>query len=139
MAPDVQARDAMESERVEAGWAALRGKVEAELGAWRRKHARATFAELEAVTRTAVSQLQARYLEDMAKTSPAADWQEAPPDGRPVCPQCGGRLVARGRHTRRVLLERQPDGVQLQRQYGYCPACKAGLFPPGRGTGAAAG
>jgi len=129
----------MESERLEAGWAEVRGEVEAELGAWRGEHPRATFAELEAVTSRAVSRLQARYLEDLVRTSPAADWHEAPPEARPVCPQCGGRLVARGQHTRRVLLERHPEGVQLQRQYGHCPTWQVGSFPPGRGTGAAAG
>lgn len=121
----------MDDERMRAGWAELSAEVEQELGAWRRAHPRATFGELERATREATGRLQARYLEDLARTSVAADWREAPPEEQPVCPTCGGRLVARGRHTRRVLLERQPDGVQLARQHGYCPACKAGAFPPG--------
>ncbi len=58
----------MDDERMQAGWAELSAEVEQELGAQRRAHPRATFGELERVTREATSRLQARYLEDLART-----------------------------------------------------------------------
>jgi len=70
----------MDGERLETSWAELRGTVEGELARWRRTHPRATFAELEQVTREAASRLQAQYLEDLVATSPAADWRTAAPE-----------------------------------------------------------
>lgn len=48
-----------------------------------------------------------------------------------TCPVCGIRLVSRGSHPR-TLMTRGGQELVLDRSYGSCPACGAGLFPPGR-------
>jgi len=127
----------METEGLRPAWEALGVEVAGELAAWRRAHPRATLAEIEGVVLEAVGRLQARFLEDLAQASAAA---EAGAEGgeRPRCPECGGALEGRGWHARAVVTPRQRGPLRLRRRYAACPACGAGLFPPGRGAGAAA-
>ena len=46
-----------------------------------------------------------------------------------TCPQCGGKLKAKGKRTRRVLTEM--GDVSVRREYYHCAACGTGVFPPG--------
>jgi len=46
------------------------------------------------------------------------------------CPQCAHSLVSRGQQTR-SLATNYNQSISLKRSYGFCPACGAGLFPPG--------
>lgn len=46
-----------------------------------------------------------------------------------TCPQCGGKLKAKGKRTRRVVTE--TGEVSLTREYYHCAGCGTGLFPPG--------
>lgn len=46
-----------------------------------------------------------------------------------TCPQCGGKLKAKGKRTRRVVTE--TGEVSVARAYYHCAACGTGLFPPG--------
>jgi ribosomal protein S27AE len=95
---------------------------------WRAQHPHATFQEIETTVEAHLARLRAALLQQAAHTSPAADWSTA--DHPPACPHCGAALQARGAHTRRI---QAPGGqeVVLTRQYATCPACGAGLFPPG--------
>src|SRR5712692_1695478 len=120
----------MQVEQAVPGWQAVSRAVEQELVGWRQAHPRATLAELEDVVSAAVSRLQARYLEDLAHASAARDLTAVAPEERPQCPACGEVLVARGRQERRVVTPRQRETLRLQRDYGVCPACHAGSFPP---------
>lgn len=54
---------------------------------------------------------------------------EARPDDEvlTVCPQCGGRLQAKGRRGKWVYT--QAGEVQVQRRYAYCEVCGTGFFP----------
>jgi hypothetical protein len=113
-----------------AAWDEVSRAVHAELVAWRAAHPRATLAEIEAAVGAATRRLQARYLHDLAAASQAADLAAWPPAERPRCPACGGRLVARGRHGRDVLVPGQPEPVHIDRSYAVCAACGAGHFPP---------
>jgi hypothetical protein len=113
-----------------AAWDEVSRVVHAELAAWRAAHPRATLAEIEAAVGAAMQRLQARYLHDLAGASPCADLAAVPVAQRPVCPTCGGRLVARGRQGRDVLVAGQPEPVRLHRSYAVCTACRAGVFPP---------
>lgn len=121
----------MDLERAVPGWQAASRAAERELVAWRQAHPRATLAELEGIVAEVVGRLQARYLEDLAHASAARDLAAATAEERPRCPRCGGMLRARGRQERRVLTPRQRAPLRLERDYGVCPACGAGLFPPG--------
>lgn len=112
-------------------WAELSARVHEELAAWRAAHPRATLAEIEAAVGEATRRLQARYLRDLVAASPSADLTALPPAARPRCPECGGRLAPRGQHEREVLTPGQPEPLRFRRSYAVCPACGAGLFPPG--------
>jgi uncharacterized protein with PIN domain len=121
----------MDGEHLGAGWAAVTAEVARELADWRSAHPRATLAEIEQVVYEAMGRLQARVLSDLAHASAAADLG-APAAERPRCPDCGGALVAGGRHEREVLTPRQAAALRLRRSYAVCTACGGGLFPPGR-------
>lgn len=107
--------------------ATLAADIVSGLREWRRQHPTATFREIEAAVADRLAPLQAALLQEAAPASPAADWTAAAPP--PACPHCGTPLRARGPHTRHL---QAPGGqtVTLTRQYGTCPACGAGLFPP---------
>lgn len=114
-----------------AAWAELNRVVHDDLAAWRAAHPRATLAEIEAAVGAATRRLQARYLQDLVVASPCADLATTPLAARPVCPQCGGRLVPRGQCDRAVLTPGQAEPVVIRRSYAVCAGCGAGLFPPG--------
>ncbi len=108
------------------GWAAAVAAAEREVLAWRREHPRATLTELEQVAEGATRGLQRQLLEDLAQGVALAT-----PDGPPACPGCGAPLRQRGRKAREVLVAHQPRPLRLERAYFVCPACGAGLSPPG--------
>ncbi len=97
-------------------------EVTRDLQAWRRTHPNATFSELEAVVNARLDRLRAELLTDLAHASPAAE--------HPGCPSCGAVMVPRGTRTRRLTVPGEQT-VTLERRYWVCPACGAGLFPPG--------
>jgi YgiT-type zinc finger domain-containing protein len=111
-------------------WREFAEEVISGMKEWRLTHPRATLAEIEAALDDRLARLRARMLQDAALASPAASFSDAPPSSRPLCPTCGAPLVARGR-ARRSLQTQGGQEVVLDRQYGVCPACGTGLFPPG--------
>lgn len=115
----------------QAAWRELSARVHDDLAAWRAAHPRATLTEIEAAVAEATRRLQAQYLRDLVAASPSADLAALPPGERPRCPACGGRLAPRGQHAREVLTPGQSEPLRLRRSYAVCPACGAGLFPPG--------
>jgi len=74
-----------------------------------------------------VSALRAKMISDTANASASAEWEAA--DGV-VCPECGAKLVKKGK-KKRVLLTRDGRKIELVRDYGVCVACGQGIFPPG--------
>jgi RNA polymerase-binding transcription factor DksA len=101
-----------------------------ELKQWRLEHPKATLAEMETALDERLDRLRSRLLSDTATASVATDWKEALPEERPRCPHCDIVLETRGSRERRLQSQGR-DAVVLERQYGVCPACGAGLFPPG--------
>jgi len=96
------------------------------LRAWRREHPDATLYEMECETMQRMAELQAHILEELSKDLPPEENQ----DTATQCPECGAKMQRRGE------IERQLQGVggqnlPLKREYWVCPACGAGLFPPG--------
>jgi YgiT-type zinc finger domain-containing protein len=97
------------------------------LRAWRREHPNATLYEMERETMRRMAELQAHILEELSKDLPSeGESQEAARH----CPECGAKMQRRGE------AERQLQGVggqnlHLKRDYWVCPACGAGIFPPG--------
>ena len=96
---------------------------------WRLQHPKATLTELEAAIDERLARLRTKLLHDAALASPAADWHNAPADERPRCPRCRTPLQLRGTQPRTLQTHGGRDLV-LERSYGVCPTCQAGLFPP---------
>ena len=128
----------MGTERCESQWRELAEGVITGITEWRRHHSQATLAEIETALDARLAKLRAQMLQDTALATAATQWREAPTSERPPCPACGTALVSRGR-GRRHLETHGGVEITLERRYGVCPACQTGLFPPGSGTGAAAG
>lgn len=123
----------MDGERIRTGWAGLAATVESELVEWRTAHPRATLAEIEAAVQAALSRLQAHYLTDLVQASAAAHLRATPPAERPGCLACGGALQpVGGLQERQLLTPGQTEPLRVRRQYGECPTCASGSFPPGR-------
>ena len=111
-------------------WQELTEEVLTGMKEWRLQHPRATFREIEAALDERLNRLRARMLQDAALASAAADWEEAAAEEQPLCPRCGQPLAPRGPQEREVQVQGSQE-VVLERRYGVCPACGAGLFPPG--------
>ncbi len=113
----------------EQTWHRLTEEIMSGMREWRAQHPKATLREMEREIDTRWARVRARMLEDMALASAAADWTDAPAGEQPTCPDCGQPLQLRGSDTR-TLHTQGGQELQLHRQYGTCPACGAGLFPP---------
>ena len=114
----------MDSEAMRQRWAQLAEEAFSGVAEWRQQHPTATFREIEAAVDERLAAVRARMLADAALASAATTVT-----GR-VCPTCGQPLRPAGLH-RRQLLTAHDQPVTLERQYGQCPACGAGHFPPG--------
>jgi hypothetical protein len=125
-----RARTGGVGQRVGARWEAQAEETFMDLRGWRELHPQATLQEIEQELDRRLEQLRARMLADLAVASKAADLQRAPAE-RPCCPECGVPLQDQGVH-RRTLVTMGNQAVDLRRDYGTCPHCGSGLFPPGR-------
>lgn len=115
---------------LDARWRELAEDVILGMKEWRLQHPKATLREIEAALDERWAKVRARFLQDAALVSAAADMAAAPPTERPRCAQCDRLLEARGQATRELTTSfNQP--IRLTRSYAVCPACGAGLFPPG--------
>ena len=115
---------------IDQSWRELSEEVMSGMKEWRLQHPRATLTDIEAALDERLARMRARILEDAALASAAADWRSTAETAVPTCSKCGQPLQARGSHPRQV----QTHGGQtltLLREYGVCPACGTGLFPPG--------
>lgn len=109
-------------------WREISEEILVGMTEWRQQHPKATFGEIEEELDQRLSELRARMLADLAVTSASADWGAG--SEAPVCPHCGARLQAKGKKKRR-LQTRGGREVKLEREYGVCPQCGQGIFPPG--------
>ena len=117
----------------EREWAALSEEVLVGMADWRAQHPRATLGEIEAELDARLARMRARMLERVAQRSAATTWRRTAGewgDAAPRCPDCGVGLQPRGRRTRR-LRTAGGERMRLDREYGVCPRCGRGLFPPG--------
>lgn len=120
----------MEAARLVAQWQVLAEEAMTGMAERRVQHPTATLREIETAIDEHLAQVRARMLQDAALLSAAADLREVPAAARPGCPDCGQRLEARGKETRR-LTTRHEQVVTLHRTRAVCPACGTALFPPG--------
>ena len=118
------------AEETDPGWRKLSDEVLSGMKEWRQAHPKATFREIEEAVTQRMSRLTARLIQDVALSSPASDWRNQALSERPQCPQCATPLQARGNRHRHLQSTGGQD-IELNRTYGTCPTCGAGLFPPG--------
>ena len=115
---------------MDQAWQPLSAEIMTGLHEWRLQHPTATLREIETEVDGHLARLRARMPEDLALQSAATDWQQRTAAEHPACPQCRTPLAPRGSDTRRLQTHGGRELV-LERHYGVCPACGAGLFPPG--------
>ena len=107
----------------EQGYELITGMAE-----WRMQHAKATLREIERELDRRLERVRAKILEDAALLSEAREWKEK--EGAPTCPDCGTVLEGRARGERSLQTHGGQE-IKLERQYGVCPKCGRGFFPPG--------
>ena len=120
----------MSQEEMKETWRAVSEDVIVGMAKWRKEHPKATFAEIEDEVERRVTQLRTSLLQEAAQESEVSTWNKGPQEQRPICPQCKTPLVARGKQKRKIKTQ-GGQSVQLERQYGTCPHCGYGVFPPG--------
>lgn len=111
-------------------WEALAEEVFTGFREWRMQHPRATFKEIETALDERLARVRARLLADAALASAAADLGAVAQAERPVCPDCGGRLVLAGQEAR-TLTTTYEQQLRLVRSATECTACGRRVFPPG--------
>ncbi len=119
----------MDPLRFEARWQTLTAVVITEMADWRVAHPKATLKEIETALDERLDRVRACMLEDIAQASRQTTW-EAQSAEAPRCPECGQPLQSAGKRRRRLRTQGD-QSITLERQYGVCPACGRGLFPPG--------
>jgi YgiT-type zinc finger domain-containing protein len=118
----------MNGDEMRKGWHVMSEEMISGMAEWRQGHPKATFREIEAEVDQRLSVLRARMLSDAAIQSAQAEWEEG--SRAAVCPHCGAGLVKKGKKKRK-LQTRGGQEVELEREYGFCPQCGQGIFPPG--------
>lgn len=113
-----------------SAWEAMAEEVFTGFREWRVQHPRATFKEIETALDERLARVRARLLADAALASVAADLGAVAQAERPVCPDCGGRLVLAGQEARTVTTTYEQQ-VRLVRSATVCTACGRRVFPPG--------
>lgn len=115
----------MEQEKTKAEWRKMSEEVISGLSEWREKNAKATFREIEDEVDKRLSGLRAQMITGTVMQSASAGWMGT--EAR--CPQCGTKLQKKGKKKRRLQTQ-EGQTIELEREYGVCPKCGHGLFPP---------
>jgi uncharacterized protein with PIN domain len=118
----------MKAGELQEGWVELSEEVMRAITEWRKRHPKATFREIEEEIDQQLNGLRAKMLSDTASWSAAADWDGEGQVGR--CPKCGTKLEKKGKKKRKLATQGGRE-VELVREYGVCPKCGQGIFPPG--------
>jgi YgiT-type zinc finger domain-containing protein len=118
----------MNPSAMQKSWSRMSEEIISGMAEWRQQNPKATFREIEAEVDKRLSGLRARMLADAAMSSGAAEWETG--EREMVCSQCGEKLVKKGKKKRRLQV-RGGQEVELEREYGVCPGCGQGIFPPG--------
>ena len=118
----------MKRGEVQANWKGLSEAIMQGIAKWREQHPKATFREIEGEIDKRLSELRAKMILDTAMESAQAEWETGATGV--VCPDCGAKLVKKGK-KKRTLETQGGREIELVREYGVCPKCGEGIFPPG--------
>jgi ribosomal protein S27AE len=109
-------------------WRGISEEIIVGMTEWRQQNPKATFRAIEKELDQRLAELRTRMLTDLAISSASAEWEGGAET--PACPKCGAELEANGKKKRK-LQTRGGQEVELEREYGICPKCGQGIFPPG--------
>jgi ribosomal protein S27AE len=118
----------MKIEEKGKGWRGISEEIIVGMTEWRQQNPKATIRAIEEELDRRLAELRVRMLADLAIASASAEWETGLK--APVCPKCGAELEANGKKGRK-LQTRGGREVELEREYGVCPQCGQGIFPPG--------
>jgi len=118
----------MASQEKGKAWRGISEEIIVGMTEWRQQNPKATFRAIEEELDRRLAELRARMLADLAVASASAEWKRGAE--APVCPKCGAKLEPNGKKKRK-LQTRGGREVELVREYGICPECGQGIFPPG--------
>jgi hypothetical protein len=110
-------------------WRELSEQILTDIQEWRQSHPKASFREIEDEVHERMSRLEAQVLQDAAQASKSREWSGTAAQERPKCRVCQTPLQARGKRSRK-LQGAEGQEVTLTRDYGTCPNCGEGFFPP---------
>jgi uncharacterized protein with PIN domain len=117
----------MKRGELQANWSGLSEEILQGIADWRKQHPKATLREIEAEIDKRLSALRARMISDTALASAQAEWEKGASEV--VCPRCGERLEKKGKKKQKLETQGGRE-VELVREYGVCPKCGQGIFPP---------
>ena len=92
--------------------------------AWEESHPRADLTQIEDIS----LKLRKELGREIAQVAVEGQAVRTPVPG-PQCPRCGKEMRYKG--EKRNHIESRVGGLEMERGYYYCPACKQGLLPPG--------
>ena len=118
----------MKHGELQGKWDELSEEILQGMANWRVQHPQGTMREIEAEIDKRLSVLRAKMITDMAMASSQADWESGA--SGVVCPRCGEKLEKKGKKKRKLETQGGRE-VELIREYGVCPKCGQGIFPPG--------
>ena len=118
----------MNREKAQKEWRSLSDAVITGISEWRDQHTKATLREIEEEIDKRLSVMRVRIITDAAMSSASSEWQAG--EKAAVCPKCGVALTKKGKKKRRLQTQGGRE-IVLEREYGVCPKCGQGIFPPG--------
>lgn len=118
----------IDTREVAQRWQEMSSEIITGMAEWRQQHPKATLREIEAALDERLERLRAKMLEEAALLGQTREWEAK--EGAPTCPDCGEVLEGRTK-GKRSLQTHGGQAIRLERQYGVCPKCGQGFFPPG--------
>jgi hypothetical protein len=95
---------------------------------WKQQEGVYTFAEMEAKA-LEIAQAMAQALLSYGVADEQQVERQQRPKLEPSCPECGRPMRYGGRPGKKI--GSKAGAIAFKRDYYHCPACRAGLFPPG--------
>ena len=119
----------MDTEEAVERWQELSRRTMQGMARWRAEHPKANMREIEQALDERMTKLRAHVLEDAAQWSAMREWSQG--KEVPLCPDCQKALEFRRVKGKRGLQTQGGHSRELEREYGVCPSCGQGFFPPG--------
>jgi hypothetical protein len=118
----------MDGAEMSKKWNKLGEAITSGMAEWRSQYPKATIREIETEIDRRLSRLRARMITDTAYYSAPVEWKVGRREA--VCPTCEVGLEQKGKKKRK-LQARGGQEVELEREYGFCPKSRQGIYPPG--------